>query len=55
MFQHMEHPIVGLALDIRPMEPFVYHLDHIYCRLIKTVCSHRFSHVKFALCVEIEK
>lgn len=50
MFQRMERPIVVLALGIRLTAPSVYHLDHIYYRLIKTVCFHHFLHVKFVRC-----
>lgn len=50
MFQHRAHPMTELDSGIRLMELFVYHLDHIYCRLTETVYSHRSLHAEFVLC-----
>lgn len=50
MFQRMEHPMIELDPDIRPMEPFACHVDHIYCRLTKTVWFRHFSRVEFVHC-----
>lgn len=42
--------MIELGPCIRLMELFAFHLDHIYCRLTKTVCSHRSSRVGFVHC-----